>query len=126
MSNRWHSLEDPLLQLLWQNHRERFGSDDFEVIVMIAAALTPTSACYDGEGFYCGVDPVPVVAWRPFPPTPIEGEPRLVDVDLLIEKAKDFFKDLITAGEENVEVTEFNVRFQEMIEMVIAQGMTGL
>ena len=70
MSDRWHSLEDPLLKLLWQENKERFGSDDFEVIVMIAAAITPTSAVFDGEGFYFEADPVPVTAWRPFPPAP--------------------------------------------------------
>lgn len=120
MSNRWHSVREPLLNELWEQYQERMADAEMEVIVMIDGASIPTAVCYDGDGFYSGVDPVPVTAWRPFPPAPGK-ELQLVDAALLIEKSKDFFKDLIDAGEMNVDVFDFNVRFQKMLGAVIEE-----
>lgn len=66
----WYSKEDPFLKRLWGRYRQEMKDDDMEVIVMIAGATVPTVAVFDGHDFYSGIDPVPVIWWRPLPSAP--------------------------------------------------------
>lgn len=68
--SEWRRKEDPLLKRLWGAYRQRTADTEMEVIVMIAGANVPTCVYFDGNDFYDGVDPVPVVYWRPLPEPP--------------------------------------------------------